>query len=179
MNIFLDFDSTLVNFVDVWVDLINEKTEDKIHLDDLDLFHHPILAKHHWLFLEYPIYDHITPFEGAVDFVEYVNANYDLTILTHTFSKNGERDKEAFIKDHFGDLKTVQTTEPKWLWSKNGWLIDDGIHNIEGQLKNSFGEAVLFNHHDRYNYVPKDRKHERLHYASKYAEVIEILSASV
>lgn len=171
MKIYLDYDSTLVNFVDVWIDLINEKTEDQISLDEITLFHHPILSKHDWLFLKYPIYDHVIPFDGAIDFVQTLQKHHDVTILTHITDPDGGLVKIPHIRKYFGDVPIICTGDHKHLFTGDGLLIDDGIHNIQGHVSTHNTPAILFNHLNRYNYIPREVKSPII-YTTSYEEIL-------
>jgi hypothetical protein len=178
MKIFLDYDSTLVNFTDTWVKLINELTNDKIQLHEVDRWGHPILEKHTWLFFDYDIYSHVTPFAGAVDFVRYLHENHDLTILTHTYSQNNMERKRAHIHQYFGaDINIIQTATDKHLFTEGGILIDDGWHNVKGHLENTNEIGILFNFENRYAYVPKTVMHWKLYHMTDYQHIIDLIES--
>lgn len=178
MKIYLDYDSTLVNFIDVWVDQINIQTEDTISLDEINQFHHPILGKHDWLFMEYNIYNHITPFEGAIDFVNSLCRHHDVTILTHTLSELGATWKRNHIDEYFGDIKAIFTDQPKHIFSNDGILIDDGIHNVIGHVLNSENHAILFNFDNRYSYIPSRDLQRNISYLSDYKAILNLLGVT-
>jgi 5'(3')-deoxyribonucleotidase len=173
--VYIDYDSTLVDFLDAWLEEIYETKGIRIRHDQIKSFHDPILEVHADIFMESDLYaKRIRPFLGAESLIAELQKEYKVQILTHTHPK-ARLAKEKHIAKYFPNIPVIHTQEPKWKFSQNGVLIDDGLHNIEGQLDNTEQLAILFNPGNRYYHSQTDREHERLHLATSYEDIKDLL----
>jgi 5'(3')-deoxyribonucleotidase len=175
--VYIDYDSTLVDFLDSWLLEIKESRGVTIQHSDITYFNHPELEKHVDLFTGQNLYKkRIRPFAGARELIEDLQKEYTVVILTHT-PKEMRAWKTEHILKHFGDLgvHVILTTKSKYLFSNGGVLIDDGWHNIKGHLDNTEHLGLLFNHNNRYHHNRVEDEHERLHMVSSYDDIRNLL----
>ena len=74
----------------------------------------------------------------------------DVKILTAS-PRGTEEWKDADILENFGDIPIIHSYDtPKHVYSNDGILVDDALHNIYGHVENSNHKGILLNHHERY-----------------------------
>jgi len=184
MKVFVDYDSTLVDFLDKWISYINDTEGTNISIDDVtywDYFRDLKVNAKKYFIKKVPYSSGkycATPLDGAVEFFKTVNSLYDATILTITRDEVNKELKNQHIYKHFNTSKTIhESHKVKYATDENGKpnvLIDDKLETCLSWVANG-GVAILFNHNNRYKYNTYKVGFKDLFYVSNYDEILPIL----
>ena len=157
-KIFIDYDTTLVDFQDVMTDLINKR--ENTNFTPLQLsrgYHDDVKFRNKEIFTHNNIYENIIPFDGAVEFLENVkNLNYEIILVTANMSDLQMQCKEKHIKKYFENRFTdIIHTEDKYKYTKESILIDDSYSNVIKHISANNQNGILFNLN--YDYIITDK----------------------
>lgn len=199
MNIYLDYDSTLVDFNTAWVSFIQRNVDPDFKLHDIETYdqrihHNQVLhdvARQFWKIEEE--YFTIKPFEGSREFVESLILNgFDVQICTST-SKNTHDFKSNHIITHFNglinfnDIIHVDNTCLKWQYTKDGILIDDFILPILNHVFSNRMPGIVFNYNEMHMHADVTLNDKlfaetvykidstNLHYSTNYEQLFDML----
>lgn len=182
-NIFIDFDSTLNNLIEVWVDFTNKVYNTNI--SSKDILHWD------WMSENFPssdlfwqdknIYNELVkPREGAVNFIKILKQYFNVVILTTTY--NGlEEAKESNIRRYFGDVKVIHSNE-KYLHTIGSILIDDKPKTVNdhSNINNCLG--ILYDENFSFGWGKLTKKNlennisHKLCIARSYDEILKLIT---
>jgi len=169
-EVFLDYDGTLVDFEQPWLDKINNKEGSNITpLNKNEPAHKELIKPHYGMINKEGNnhYDDVPLFDGAIDFTDTLKANgYILKILTSYMSKNQMNTKDVHIKENFGEdyfdeiihLSSWSKTK-KDFYTKNGIIVDDGTKNIMKHVDSNDTLGILLNVNDMH-YMDEEHLNE-------------------
>ena len=201
MKIYLDYDSTLVDFNTAWVDFIRRNVDPDFQFHDIETYDqriHPNQALHDvarqfWKIKEE--YDTVKLFDGAKDFVETLLLNgHDIQIVTST-SKGTHDFKTQHILNNFKGILNkdsvvhVDNTCLKWQYTKNGVLIDDFILPILNHVFSNRMPGIVFNYNEMHMHADVTLNDKlfaetvykidstNLHYGTNYNQLIQMINS--
>jgi hypothetical protein len=199
MNVYLDYDSTLVDFNTAWVEFIRKYINPNFQLHNIEVYDQKIhenkalhdVAKQFWKIKEE--YETVKLFEGARDFVEILLCEgCNVSIITST-SEGTHGFKTEHILNNFKGILTqhdiihVDNTCLKWQYTKNGVLIDDFILPVLNHVFSNRMPGVVFNYNNMHMHADVTLNHklfaetvykidsENLHYSTSYAQLLEMI----
>lgn len=141
MNLFLDFDSTLVNSNEAMVNLFNRKYNKNYSVENLkkydfrDLFPEVDALTIHRMFSSKELFDEITFVKNSLEVITKYSEFYNIQIVTKSSEPNREL-KAEWISKHIPDgiisgVTYIDMVDSKRSMNmKGGIFIDDHIHNI-------------------------------------------------
>lgn len=176
-KIFVDLDSTINNFVDVWISQINSRYNKNFSHSDLTEYHpFPNNPEYFDIFLKDDMYQYVEPLKNCDVFLNQLYSFTDnVYILSATYDGLTES-KMRHINKYFPNIPVILSKRDKHLYTdKHSVLIDDGFHNIKGHVDINDGVGILFNHENRYYYNRDLYTHDNLYRVSNYEQIIEIL----
>lgn len=185
MKIYLDYDSTLVNFDKAYTQTINERygtsytSKDLVTWDFIQEKH----GKESEVWKETGFYDKVVPITGALDFVGSLQYNFGINnifIITAS-SPQSIPEKDSHIHKWFKILDdNIIHTNTKFKYTQDGILIDDYIKHICAHIEFNQQPGILFNLNKSYGWCPDEieNKPEQLSICHTYCEILETLNAS-
>lgn len=195
MKITLDLDNLLCNFCDTWnLWIFENNISPVLHVNQEVIsydWHKRIYGdqvKGFFVSDHYDCYDHIKPYEGAKDFLNYCIKNYeDVEILTHSTDESSSRSKLKFCKEHFDfdNVKYSDSTTDKYTQTQGRILIDDYTPSILNHVAYNKCPGIVFNLNEsfgwsgfkgyQYDITALNPEFELLGLAYNYEEVKQIL----
>lgn len=178
-KIFIDYDTTLVDFQDVMTRQINAREDTNFTSLQLSRgYHDEIKMRNKDLFVELNIYEEILPFGGAIKFLNSLQAlDYETVLITANMSEAQKNFKTTHIEEHFdGIFHDIIHAEDKYNYTKDSILIDDSYANITSHIHHNNSVGILFNLNHEYIITDKlDLELENLHHMSSFQEIINYL----
>lgn len=178
-KIFIDYDTTLVNFQDVMTDQINEiENTDFSPLQLSRGYFDEVKMRNKEIFTHKNIYEHIVPFDGAIEFLNNVkDMNYSVILVTANMSDLQMRCKERHIEKYFKNcFDDIIHTEDKYKYTKESILIDDSYSNIIKHIDANDQIGVLFNLNYEYIITDKlDLSIDKLHHVGDFDDLYPFL----
>ena len=164
MKIFIDYDTTLVNLIDPWVNWINKKYDVNIETTDInrwyflsDVFGED--ANDFWKSEEYNHYidkDIFMPYSGARDFFDYIVNEFgrDNVFIVSSTRDHHTKEKIEHAKYYFGinESNFIPTGSEKHSLTKNGILIDDYPLHIFEHIHHNDNFGIVFNLENRFGW---------------------------
>ena len=155
-KIFIDYDTTLVNFQEVLTQKIN--TIEGTYFSPLELSREGNLSdikkKNRALYAEQNIYIDIVPFNGAIQFLNDVKLlGYNIILLTGNANKVQMNHKNNHIKKYFNDIfdDIIHVDKNiKHKYTKNSIFIDDCYDNVINHIKENQCMGIVFNYKEYY-----------------------------
>lgn len=140
LTVLCDFDDVLINFCEVWVQLINEQNGTFIHISDIkeweiakffpNLTHEQIYKP----LYEGEIWDRVVPLPGAVDYLRKIMEDgHEVYIVTSSHYKTiATKIEKVLLKyfPYFNPSDVLVVNKKKMVIGDV--LIDDGEHNLKG-----------------------------------------------
>jgi 5'(3')-deoxyribonucleotidase len=159
MKVFLDFDNTLVDLAQGWLDWLAKEKYIKVttkHIKEWDWLS-KTYGEHVNEYWKTPnIYDDIIPIPGSITFVEALKRIYgreNILIISNS-AKNMIDEKTIFAEKYFKILPTnVLHVADKWKYTSEGVLIDDAPHNVIDHVKANQTPAILFNYRNKWGWA--------------------------
>ncbi len=163
-KIFVDYDTTLVNLIDPWVQWINRKYNVNISSNDINRWYFlgEVFGKEADDFWRSEQYNHYTdkdifrPYDGAVDFFHKLEKQYG---RENVFIVSSTRDhhKEEKIKhaQHYFDIEIEQfisVSKEKYALTKDGVLIDDYPLHVMEHIHFNKQKGIVFNYRDSFGW---------------------------
>jgi 5'(3')-deoxyribonucleotidase len=202
MKIFVDYDTTLINLIDPWVQWINEKYSVNITTDDINRWYFlgEVFGKEADEFWRSEQYNHyidksvLLPYDGAVEFFYTLQKKYG---VENVFIVSSTRDHHVIEKiehaqHYFGiDKKRfIAVNKEKFNVTKDGILIDDYPLHVFEHIEYNQQKGIVFNYENRFgwckqsNYMLDKTLSDLLHVrddkkfliATSYKEILEELS---
>ena len=177
-NIFIDFDSTLNNLDQLWIDEINSytgMTYSVLSIDSWDWFYKKFTKKLADLTLR-NVYLKTKALDGAVEFILQCQTIANVNILTATSNMNPtfiER-KNKHIRNLLGNVRIIHSTSKENYSSEDSVLIDDKLDNIYKFVMGG-GYGIIFSNNETHVYNKAFTKHDRYVRLHNYDEIIEHL----
>ncbi len=176
MILYLDFDSTINNLSEEWLNWINNSYSTNYTHDDVtDWFWYNNLQYDAFQFFKEKPYDNIEPLPNSKEFFDWCFCEFDTKILTSTHDESLEQVKDNFIYKHYGYCDVIHEHE-KYIYAYNNILIDDRALNCENWIEYG-GKSILYNHDNTYRYsdvLKKDYK-DKIEICYNYEEVKQVL----
>lgn len=171
MKIYVDYDTTLVNLIDVWLEWVKEHFHVSFRTMDINRWYFlrdTIGKKAHWFYQHFGYLsdkekESIQPFKGAVEFIKNLQDVFGAENVCILSSTGGDVDRESkisHIKCHFPMLGEEQCKlvphGPKHPYTKDSVLVDDySLHVLEHvHYNDSLG--FLFNYQNRFGWCRPD-----------------------
>jgi len=164
MKIYIDYDTTLINLIDPWVDWINEKYNVNITSNDINRWYFlgevfDKKANDFWRSEEYNHYmdkEFLLPFKGAVDFFHALENKYGKSnvIIISATRKHHKEEKIKHAKHYFGiiDEQFIASEKEKYEYTKDGILIDDYPLHVMEHIHHNNQKGIVFNYEDRFGW---------------------------
>lgn len=134
----IDYDSTLFNTIDVWIDLYNKKYNDSITINDFKFWDvHKSLPKEksdkfYSILDTDDLWENIKPLDSAVKALESINEEYEVYIITATHYNHLKIKSEMLLKYFpFIEYKQIISCYHKQLIDVD-IMIDDNVENLIG-----------------------------------------------
>ena len=178
-KIFIDYDTTLVDFQDVMTHQINQI--ENTNFSSLELsrgYHDEIKMRNKHIFTHQNIYEDIVPFEGAIEFlIDIKSKGYDIILITANMSELQKTSKEIHIEKYFkGIFDDIIHTEDKYKYTKESILIDDSYANITKHIQANDQIGILFNLNKQYIITDKLDLHiDKLHHIDSFEGIYPLL----
>ena len=138
VKIGIDYDSTLFNTIDVWIDLYNKKYNDKLTINDFKFWDiHKSLPKEksnkfYSILDNNELWESIKPLNNAVEVVKDLNEEYEVYIITATHHNHIKIKSEILLKYFpFIEYKQIISCYYKQLINVD-IMIDDNLDNLIG-----------------------------------------------
>ena len=138
VKIGIDYDSTLFNTIDVWIDLYNKKYDDKLTINDFKFWDiHKSLPKEksnkfYSILDNNELWENIKPLNNAVEVVKDLNEEYEVYIITATHHNHIKIKSEILLKYFpFIEYKQIISCYYKQLINVD-IMIDDNLDNLIG-----------------------------------------------
>jgi 5'(3')-deoxyribonucleotidase len=143
LKLSIDVDDTLYNLTAGNLAVVKELYGDIVTPDMVnswDYYHvnYPLVLN---LWSDWNQYSKLPFFEGDVDFINQLRTEFDIQLVTVSFPEI-EVQKDAFLKDRYGDIKIIHTRE-KSLVTVGSVLIDDAVHNIDCHVRTNSMPAII------------------------------------
>ncbi len=198
MKIYIDYDSTLVNLIDPWIDWANEKYSVNLSPSDVNrwFFFSEVFGKEADDFWRSKKYNHYTdkdilqPYPGAVDFVQKVQSQYGKENV-YIISSTRDHHTQAKIEhvEHYFQISGrnfIPIAKDKHTCTSDGVLIDDYALHVMQHVKYNKHPGIVFNYEHRFgwsnpcNYVLDDTlknyldipNEDKFHVLNTYGEVL-------
>jgi len=192
MIIYVDYDGTLVNFIQPWLDHINQEENTKLTTQNYKEDKYKEVSKKYFkIFNNEKYYEKVSNFENYRDFLtnlKTINKDIKLKILTSNISYKQEDGKQKHIEgneleeliEEVIHLTKGKTKQKKYEISNNGHLIDDDIRHILEHCKNNEGFGILINLNNQFIY-PEEKLNElkglkNFKYMTSYNEIISFMA---
>lgn len=182
MKIYLDFDSTLVDFTKGWIDWLKKEKNIKIKAKDIE--HWDWISKHHGedvnrYWKTSGIYKNdIKPIAGSQEFIvilKYLYGEDNIFIISNS-ARNMEDEKWEYSKKHFNfNPSNFIHVADKFKYTSDGILIDDAPHNVVDHVVNNGKPAILFNYRNTYGWGKLEQKHRLITICNTYADCIGVI----
>ena len=138
VKIGIDYDSTLFNTIDVWIDLYNKKYNDKLTINDFKFWDiHKSLPKEksnkfYSILDNNELWENIKPLNNAVEVVKDLNEEYEVYIITATHHNHIKIKSEILLKYFpFIEYKQIISCYYKQIINVD-IMIDDNLENLIG-----------------------------------------------
>jgi len=179
-KIFLDFDNTLMQFIDYFLNEIN-----KIEGIELKSFNYTeednkeIVKKHYDFIKTGDHYSKMELFENSMEFIDNLNKKFDIHIVTSNISSDQKKYKNKYIVNTFGEkIKSVINARKKHPHTKEGDFIDDDIKKIKAHIENNETKGILINHNGMFNHNQEEleelKKHSNFIYCESFEDILNI-----
>lgn len=202
MKIYVDYDTTLVDLIDPWVEWINEKYHVNIQTTDINRWYFlgEVFGKEADDFWRSERYNHYTdkeiflPYQGAVEFFQTLQEKFgvhNVFIISSTKDHHKE-EKIKHAQHHFNIDKEqfIAVNKEKYAKTKDGVLIDDYPLHVMEHIQYNQQKGIVFNYENRFgwgkqsNYVLDKTltdflyvtKNNKFSIATSYQEVLEELN---
>lgn len=138
--ILCDFDDVLINFCEVWVDLINQQNGTSVSVNDITDWNiskaFPTLTREQIYkpLNEVEIWNYVTPLPGAVEYLEkLIDDGHVVYIVTSSHYKTIATKIEKVLMRYFPYFSPSNVIVANYKQMIHGdILIDDGEHNLIG-----------------------------------------------
>ncbi len=202
MTVFVDYDTTLVNLIDPWVEWINKKYNVTISSNDINRWYYlgEVFGKEADDFWRSEKYNHYTdkeifqPYEGAVDFFHTLQEKFgaENTFIISSTRDHHKEEKIKHAKHYFGidEKQFIPVNKEKYNVTKNGILIDDYPLHVMEHIEYNKQKGIVFNYENRFGWCRQsnymlDRtlsdfmnvvEDEKFSIATSYQHIIEELN---
>lgn len=201
MNIYIDYDTTLVNLIDPWTDWINEKYNVTITSKDINRWYFlgEVFGREADDFWRSEKYNHYTnkdifqPYVGAVDFFHTIQKEFgsENVYIVSSTKDHHKKEKIKHAKYHFNisEKQFIPVSKEKHHITKDGVLIDDYPLHVMEHIHYNRKKGIVFNYENRFgwsrqcNYSIDDSLTDFMHtvndnnfiIATSYKQIIEEL----
>lgn len=178
MNIYVDYDTTLINLIDPWVKWINDKYKVNITTQDINRWYFlgEVFGKEADNFWKeenhYIDKEVLLPYDGAIDFFKTLQKKYgrkNVKIISSTRDHH-TKDKVAHMAEYFGvdpnsvniakdnntsdqnDYEIILTSKEKYSYTKGGVLIDDYPLHVLEHIHFNQEPGIVFNYNNRFGW---------------------------
>lgn len=155
-TIYIDYDSTLVNFSEVYLKKVNKKFNMNLTLNELDTFkkeinRNPLEEEKQKILKElYTVgnmYEDVKFFDGAIELLQKLKKDgFKIKIITTNASSDQKKYKELHIKKHLSDIidfdNDVINSNKKQIHTVNSLFIDDSFKNILSHVQNPLNNKL-------------------------------------
>lgn len=171
-KVFIDFDNVVYDLEKKNCQVVKDiygvdLTPLDIHNWDFYRTHYPEVVNvwHNW-----DQYKDTSFFPGDVEFIEQLQAKYDIAIVTASADEIIEP-KDRMIYHRYGDIQIIHA-KIKHLHTSEGILIDDAVHNILGHVQNNKMPGIIVDRGYGWN---QDFEHELVTRATNFDAILKIL----
>lgn len=185
MKIFLDFDSTLVDLHEPYINWL--KAEKNIKIKTKDISHW------NWVIEQYGedtsnyfkidgIYEkEVKPISGSQLFIKTLNKLYgkeNVFIISNSF-KNMVIEKTEYARKNYDIfINNFIHVEDKWKFTSDGILVDDAPHNVVNHTINNRKPSILFNYRNRYGWAKLKNPISMITTCIGYSDCLNIIEKS-
>jgi FMN phosphatase YigB (HAD superfamily) len=178
-KIFIDYDSTLVDFQDVMTRQINQRENTTYTSYDMSRgYYIEVKKRNKDLFTDLNIYEEVKPLEGAIKFLDDIKElEYEIVLITANSSDKQKAFKEKHIEQYFeNSFDDIIHTSDKFKYTKDSILIDDSYANILEHIQHNNAIGVLFNYEKNYiNTKQLDLNISNLYHMDSFDEVYRFI----
>lgn len=177
MQIAFDLDMTLNDMAYTWIRWLREHIDPFVELKN---------CKYHYCFRDAygeaadaywkdpAAYDEIRLLDGARELLLWYP---DSKIITQTPAGQSQEVKDAWVKNHIGNIKVIHSAD-KHLHSSGCILVDDNPAHIHRHVRhNENCHGIIFNHYGRYGWAWPLCQHPRVSTACTFMQLNEQLEA--
>jgi len=202
MKVYIDYDTTLINLIDPWIEWINKKYNVIITSNDINRWYFlgEVFGKEADDFWRHSKYNHyadkniLKPYNGAVDFFLTLQKQFgeENVIIISSTRDHHTKEKIEHAQFYFGINKEqfIPVNKEKYSFTKDGILIDDYPLHVMEHVQHNKQKGIVFNYENRFgwckqsNYVV-DRtlsdfidvvKNDKFSIATSYQEILEELN---
>lgn len=202
MKLFIDYDTTLVNLIDPWVDWINKKYHVNILASDINRWYYlsEVFGEEANDFWKSEKYNHYTdrdiyqPYEGAIDFFHKVQKMFgqDNVYIISSSRDHHVKEKIQHAKHYFdcNEKNFIPVKRSKFGLTKEGILIDDYPLHVMEHIHYNNQHGIVFNFKNRFGWCRESNyllditlnnfldvtKNEKFQIMTSYDEIIKVLS---
>ena len=164
MTVFIDYDTTLVNLIDPWVEWINKKYNVTISSNDINRWYYlgevfGSEANNFWKSEEYNHYtdrEIFQPYEGAVEFFHTLQDMFgreNVFIISST-KDHHKKEKIEHAKHYFSisNDQFIAVEKGKYTLTSGGVLIDDYPLHVMDHIEYNKHKGIVFNFEDRFGW---------------------------
>ena len=169
MKIYVDYDTTLINLIDPWVDWVNSSFNVNVKTSDINRWYYlgeeinPD-ANNFWKRdNHYVDKQSIKPFSGAIDFFNNLQSSYgkeNVIIISSTRDHHID-DKINHMQYYFNvaNEQILLSSKEKHIYTQDGVLIDDyPVHVMEHIHYNNLS-GIIFNENRRFGWSRPENYH--------------------
>ena len=176
-KIYLDYDNTLVHFIEPFIKTVNELENTKLTTFNYkDEEHKEIIKKHYNLLKEGNHYKNVSLIPNSIEFVKKLKETYSVSVITSSMSKDQKKYKGKHIDIHFPKMfENVISARKKHPHSKDGIFIDDDINKVREHCLNNDTLGILINHNESFKHDPlllaELKKYANFKYTTNFDEI--------
>lgn len=148
-TVFIDYDSTLVNFSEVYLKKINETLNLNLKLSQLKDFINEVKNSDDYekqkivkeLYTVGNMYEKVIFFDGAIEFLKKLKKDgYKIKIITTNASSDQKKYKKIHIEQHLSNIIDTENdiimSNKKQIHTVNSIFIDDKVKNVLAHTQN-------------------------------------------
>jgi len=164
MKIYVDYDTTLVNLIDPWVEWINERYSVNISSADINRWYYlgEVFGREADDFWRSDRYNHYTdkdillPFDGAVDFLHALQSKFGKeSVFIISSTKDHHKEEKIEHATHYFGISPKQfipIAKSKFEVTGNSILIDDYPLHVMEHIKHNKQKGIVFNYKNRFGW---------------------------
>ncbi len=164
MKLFIDYDTTLVNLIDPWIDWINEKYHVNIMASDINRWYYlsDVFGEDANDFWKSEKYNHYTdrdiyqPYKGSINFFHKAQSMFgrENVYIISSSRDHHVKEKIQHAKHYFGvdENNFIPVKRSKYELTQDGILIDDYPLHVMEHIHYNDHHGIVFNYENRFGW---------------------------
>jgi len=186
VKIYIDYDSTLINFIGPWLSWVNNKYKVTLQSNDINRWYFlgEVFGKEADYFWRSKQYNHyadktfLQPYQGAKDFFQTMQKQFEEknVIIISSTKEHHKIEKLEHAQYYFGvkqeQFIPINGSQEKYTFTKDGILIDDYSLDIMKHVSHNQQKGFVFNYDNKYGWCKKNN-FVLDKYLSKFMHVVD------